>query len=74
LAKGGGEWGKPKRRGRGFRFLAYQQQGLTVVAGFGQRRGRRRLFFSSVERRWSSDGKAVKRGQADATRREETAA
>ena len=70
LVKGkGGKWGKRKRRGKGFRFMAYHWQGLTMVARFGRRRGRRRSVLVLLRgKRWSVDGMATRSSRADAAR------
>ena len=65
----GGEWGKRKRRGKGFRFMAYHWQGLTMVVSFGRRRGWRRSVLVLLRgKRWSVDGMATRSSRADAAR------
>ena len=68
LVNGKGEsGGKRKRRGKGFRFMAYHWQGLTMVARFGRRRGGRRSVLLRGKR-WSVDGMATRSSRADAAR------
>ena len=56
-------------KGKGFRFMAYHWQGLTMVARFGRRRGRRRSVLVLLRgKRWSVDGMATRSSRADAAR------
>jgi len=68
LVKGKGESGGNERgEGKGFRFMAYHWQGLTMVARFGRRRGRRRSVLVLLRgKRWSVDGMATRSSRADA--------